>query len=408
MRMSPLARRVILPLDSSIDEERVLLPATVIASWFGAPLQIVTSDPAAKEHYELLAAALGVPIEPVVAIAGENAAAALADHAAAHQPAICVTTLEEGGLELARLNEQTTFIIAAGRSHRMASGPLVLPLDGRPSDVDALALAASWARDLDLAVRVVTDRGSAERAEEHLAMAGRRLGEMGVVCEPRQLGDSDDLLVLARSWEATAIVTPADRLDDDLTSSAIDAGVAVLIAPLATDERSARPAIDLSDPASVRGPAIDDEFAMTEEACRARFLDHSLGRLGYVDDGWPVVIPVNYAMHDGDIFIRSLPGAKLAVAAKAEVVCIEVDSFDEASRSGWSVLAHGPLEVITDPKVLRTAWNHDPTPWVAADDWQWLRIRTLSMSGRTVTGSVAVAVKGTGAEAAAGTGVGGP
>jgi nitroimidazol reductase NimA-like FMN-containing flavoprotein (pyridoxamine 5'-phosphate oxidase superfamily) len=112
-----------------------------------------------------------------------------------------------------------------------------------------------------------------------------------------------------------------------------------------------------------------------------------VGRLGYVDQGWPTVVPVNYSTVKGDVFIRTLEGAKLSAAKRSDVVCLEIDEIDEFSRDGWSVVVHGRLEVITDPSALRMAWEHDPEPFVANERWHWLRLMPFSFSGRRVVDS---------------------
>jgi uncharacterized protein len=45
---------------------------------------------------------------------------------------------------------------------------------------------------------------------------------------------------------------------------------------------------------------------------------------------------------------RTAPGSKMSAAAQGAVVAFEVDDYQLADRSGWSVLAVGRAEVIHD------------------------------------------------------------
>ena len=63
----------------------------------------------------------------------------------------------------------------------------------------------------------------------------------------------------------------------------------------------------------------------------------TLGRLAVEGhDGRPDVFPVNYLVHNGNLFIRSAPGAKLRSIAKHPAVAFEIDG--ETTRYHWSVV----------------------------------------------------------------------
>jgi nitroimidazol reductase NimA-like FMN-containing flavoprotein (pyridoxamine 5'-phosphate oxidase superfamily) len=67
---------------------------------------------------------------------------------------------------------------------------------------------------------------------------------------------------------------------------------------------------------------------------------HDLGRLAVIVDDIPMVFPVNYAVHDDAIVIRTAPGTKWD-AADGRDVCFEVDEVDLFHRSMWSVVIIG-------------------------------------------------------------------
>ena len=59
-----------------------------------------------------------------------------------------------------------------------------------------------------------------------------------------------------------------------------------------------------------------------------------LGRLAFVDAGWPLVLPVNYLAVGTLLYIRTAPGSKLLAAAKLQQVTFEVDDVDEVREEG--------------------------------------------------------------------------
>jgi hypothetical protein len=93
-----------------------------------------------------------------------------------------------------------------------------------------------------------------------------------------------------------------------------------------------------------------------------------VGRVAFVHDGQPTIFPVNYALVGRRIIIRTAKGALLHEALMSRSVAFEVDGFDRAGRTGWSVLVRAvaePLGTDTDLDELGL------TPWadaIARDD----------------------------------------
>ena len=108
-----------------------------------------------------------------------------------------------------------------------------------------------------------------------------------------------------------------------------------------------------------------------------------VGRIGVSVHALPVILPVNYVMHDGDVVFRVSSGTKLAAATAGTVVAFEVDHHDPHGMRGWSVLLQGRAEEILDPGEVAQArmlplhsWALDGT----AD--HFVRIRPTMISGR--------------------------
>ncbi|MGF1597940.1 MAG: pyridoxamine 5'-phosphate oxidase family protein [Acidimicrobiales bacterium] len=111
-----------------------------------------------------------------------------------------------------------------------------------------------------------------------------------------------------------------------------------------------------------------------------------VGRVGFLSDGVPLVLPVNHAWWEGAIVFRSLEGKKLAAAAENQQVCFEVDHWNPEDRSGWSVVVRGTACEVTDWADREQLENIGLVPW-ARDAWRtlWVRIEPSSISGRMLT-----------------------
>jgi uncharacterized protein len=124
---------------------------------------------------------------------------------------------------------------------------------------------------------------------------------------------------------------------------------------------------------------------LTHEECMALLAGDEIGRLAVIDFGAPLVFPVNYALDGEHIVMRTDPGTKLDRGVPSRA-CFEIDAFDRATRSGWSVIASGRLEEVTrfDP-AFRHLSDLEVTPWAAGDKHHWLRLVPERVTGRRLT-----------------------
>lgn len=131
-------------------------------------------------------------------------------------------------------------------------------------------------------------------------------------------------------------------------------------------------------------------FELTEQQCRDSLANHTprLGRLAFAEDGdpnWPTIMPVNYAYFEGHVFIRTFEGSKLYAALRRQRVAFEIDAVDADWQQGWSVVALGTLELVTDPE-QRAAVADVLTSWAADDTMHLVRLDIAQMSGREILG----------------------
>ena len=117
--------------------------------------------------------------------------------------------------------------------------------------------------------------------------------------------------------------------------------------------------------------------------CDALLRSQQVGRVG-VCSGRPGVFPVLYALLDGDVVFRTAPGEKLIAAALRREVVFEVDDFDAATRSGWSVNVVGIAEELEDPAERARAEALELHPWAGEVRDRCVRIRAAEVSGRRI------------------------
>ncbi|GLV78306.1 MULTISPECIES: pyridoxamine 5'-phosphate oxidase family protein [Streptomyces] len=108
----------------------------------------------------------------------------------------------------------------------------------------------------------------------------------------------------------------------------------------------------------------------------------SMGRVGFTHQALPVIRPVNHLVNDdGDIVIRTHAGAVLlATASGSEVVVYEADQIDEATHTGWCVMATGTASRVTDPLAL-PRYRTELTPWIDTEMEHVVRIRAEFVTG---------------------------
>ncbi len=138
----------------------------------------------------------------------------------------------------------------------------------------------------------------------------------------------------------------------------------------------------------IRPIAIDlrNQLGVLDEArCMELIESTPIGRIGFLSDGSPLVLPVNFAVHEGAIVFRTLEGVKLAAVAEGQTVCFEVDQWDPATRTGWSVVIRGRSSEVTGWAEIEQLENIGLAPWTR-EKWRplWAKIEPTGISGRVL------------------------
>ncbi|HEY0969372.1 MAG TPA: pyridoxamine 5'-phosphate oxidase family protein [Gemmatimonadales bacterium] len=85
--------------------------------------------------------------------------------------------------------------------------------------------------------------------------------------------------------------------------------------------------------------------ALTQHECVLLLRRSDVGRLAFVADGRPEIVPLNYVHEAGRIYGRTSASAKLAALAEGAWVAFEVDEI-RGRYDWWSVVIHGTFHRI--------------------------------------------------------------
>jgi nitroimidazol reductase NimA-like FMN-containing flavoprotein (pyridoxamine 5'-phosphate oxidase superfamily) len=123
---------------------------------------------------------------------------------------------------------------------------------------------------------------------------------------------------------------------------------------------------------------------LSADECAALLPTQCVGRIAVDTGERPAIMPVLYAVLDGDVIFRTAPGEKLVAAALHRTVAFETDAFDVNARTGWSVDVVGTAEELVRPDELQRAEALGLEPWAGAPRDRYVRIRAEHVSGRRV------------------------
>jgi nitroimidazol reductase NimA-like FMN-containing flavoprotein (pyridoxamine 5'-phosphate oxidase superfamily) len=90
---------------------------------------------------------------------------------------------------------------------------------------------------------------------------------------------------------------------------------------------------------------------LTNNECWDLLRSRPFGRMAWTGDQGVSVIPVNFAVAQGHILLRTAAYTALARECRDRDVAFQVDDVDVTSQTGWSVLVRGhcrAMEPMTD------------------------------------------------------------
>ena len=126
---------------------------------------------------------------------------------------------------------------------------------------------------------------------------------------------------------------------------------------------------------------------LTKGECFELLADEPVGRLAFIDDGGPIVLPVNFILDNHMLLVRTGEGTKLDVTGHGDKVAFEADGIDRATGTGWSVLVRGEAIEVTDPLELARLRTLPLHPWAPGPKNHFLRILPAVITGRRISAS---------------------
>jgi nitroimidazol reductase NimA-like FMN-containing flavoprotein (pyridoxamine 5'-phosphate oxidase superfamily) len=127
---------------------------------------------------------------------------------------------------------------------------------------------------------------------------------------------------------------------------------------------------------------------LSYEECLELLRGGVVGRIAFMVDDFPVILPVNYRLMETSgrawIALRTRPGNVIADAPMS--VAFQIDGIDHVHHQGWSVLARGTLHKV-DPDAADFRERFDPQPWIAEERDAWMIVDPFAVTGRRLQGA---------------------
>ena len=105
-----------------------------------------------------------------------------------------------------------------------------------------------------------------------------------------------------------------------------------------------------------------------------------VGRLAFVNDGAPMIMPMNFTLADERVIFRTLAHGLGARAVGGEVA-FEVDDIDDFLEAGWSVVVSGTAELLSEEELTKLRGDA-PEPWAEGPRTLFVAIHVSQVSGR--------------------------
>ena len=109
-----------------------------------------------------------------------------------------------------------------------------------------------------------------------------------------------------------------------------------------------------------------------------------VGRIGFVVEGRPLILPVNYLADDDSIVFCTAPGTKLSAIGGGAPVVFEVDDSRPLYHTGWSVVVTGTAHEIADESQLDDLRRGPLHSWAAPSSEHWVRVSIEAVTGRRI------------------------
>jgi nitroimidazol reductase NimA-like FMN-containing flavoprotein (pyridoxamine 5'-phosphate oxidase superfamily) len=126
---------------------------------------------------------------------------------------------------------------------------------------------------------------------------------------------------------------------------------------------------------------------LSERECISLLGTGCVGRVGFVVDDTPEVLPVNYACDaTGLVVFRTVSGTLLS-RVDGQPVVFEADGFDVAAKAGWSVCVHGAAQEVflSTATAAQSLADRNLISWAPGPRDRWFSIAPVEITGRRIS-----------------------
>ena len=116
--------------------------------------------------------------------------------------------------------------------------------------------------------------------------------------------------------------------------------------------------------------------------CWRRLASQPVGRVAFIDDGHPRVLPINHAVDGNTLVFRT--SSLFADTAAPVPIAFETDEYDAQSRTGWSVVVRGVLDPVVDRGEIERCERTGLLGWAPGERNHWFRIVPDRVTGRAI------------------------
>lgn len=145
-----------------------------------------------------------------------------------------------------------------------------------------------------------------------------------------------------------------------------------------TTTEPARHGTDAAAPPTAAASGVEE---LTTAECWRLLEASRVGRIAIATaEGRPELFPINYAVHDGNLYFRSAPGTKLMRLAQRPAVAFEIDGSDD--HHYWSVIVSANARRLdTDAEIEASGVLRLPT-LTPTPKHNYVRLTPVDVTGR--------------------------
>ncbi|GAA4559306.1 pyridoxamine 5'-phosphate oxidase family protein [Planotetraspora kaengkrachanensis] len=128
-----------------------------------------------------------------------------------------------------------------------------------------------------------------------------------------------------------------------------------------------------------------------KDECLRLIAPGGVGRVAFGVYAGPVIFPVNYALVEGVVLIRTAFGGPMDEDLRSGVegcelmIAFEVDRFDYTKQEGWSVLIRGGAHHVVSESERAAAVSTGLESWAGGERDLYIKVVPVEITGRRIS-----------------------